>query len=211
MNFAEIENTWRSPHNRPSAAELEKQKMEFVADLRRRRRSNVMLLCLVFVPLAFFTGKIVLHLLWPDPALDKVNLSREWGIIPFFILPWIGWLVMLHLHRQHRARHARAERSISASIAALLDENRTQCTRYKVTLWLLIASVFILPLIVVQLRAVGKAGNEILIPALVVYPAYVVIVVICSTFYYRRKLLPRNQELQALLRSYESSSGDLAG
>ena len=35
MNFADLETMWRSPHNRPSAAELEKQKMHFVAELRR--------------------------------------------------------------------------------------------------------------------------------------------------------------------------------
>lgn len=202
MNFAEIENLWRSPQNRPNAAELEKQKMEFITELRRRRRSACMLLFIAFLPLAFLTGKLVAHILWPDPALDTVDLSREWGVIPFFAVPWIGWFAMLWLYRRHWRAHADYASSISASVAALLDENRTERARYKFIAGLLIASVLLLPLVVYQLRAVGKAGDEILVPAFVIYPAYVAGMVIWVISYYRRKLLPRQRELETLLSSY---------
>lgn len=202
MNFAEIENAWRSPRNRPSPAELEKLKMEFITDLRRRRRDAFGLLCLVLLPMVFLTGKLALHILWPDPALDAVDLSREWGVIPFFALPWIGWLVMVRLYRKHQARHPNYEASISASVAALLDENRTERTRYKVIAALLVVSVALLPVIVYQLRAVGKTGDEILIPAFVIYPAYVAAMVIWIVVHDRRKLLPRKNELETLLGSY---------
>lgn len=202
MNFADIEKTWRSPHNRPPAAELEKQKMEFIADLRRRHRGNVLLLTLVFALLVFFTGKVVLHVLWPDPSLDPVDLSREWGIVPFFALPWIGWFFLVYLHRRHRRRHADYRRSIRSSIEALLDENRAERTRYKAIAVLMIASAVILPLIMEQLRAVGKVGHEIVVPALVIYPAYVVFVLIWSALHYRGKLMRRKRELEGLLQDY---------
>lgn len=202
MNFAEIQNTWHSPHNRPTAAERKEQHMKFIADLRRRRRSNLGLLGLTLVPLLFITGKVVLHVLWPDPALDAVDLRREWGIVPFFALPWIGWLFMVRLYRRHQANHADYASSICASVKALLDENRSERTRMKVIAGLLVASVLVLPLIVYQLRAVGKAGDEILIPAFVLYPAYVVLVLVWSGVNYRRKLQPRGRELEALLRAY---------
>jgi hypothetical protein len=204
MNFADIENTWRSPHNRPDAAQLEKQKMEFIADLNRRRRGNLFFLGLIFSLLAFFTGKIVLHVLWPDPTLDRVNLAREWAIIPFFALPWIGWFLMVRLHWRNQVRHPGHDASISASVAALLDENQAERTRYKFIAGLLVASVLVLPVIVYQLQSVGKAGPEILIPALVLYPAYVVGVLIGAWFYHQRKLLPRKHQLEALLKSYKS-------
>ena len=203
MNFDDIQQTWRSPHNAPSAAQIENDKMKFITDLRRRRRSSLGLICLVFIPLAFFTGKIVSHVLWPNPALDPVDLSREWGIIPFFALPWIGWMVLIYLHRRHEARHANYDRSIHASVAALLDENRTERVRYRLIAWLLITSVVLLALVVHQLRVVGKAGNEILIPALVIYPAYVVGMLVWFGFLHRRKLLPRKRELETLLQSYQ--------
>lgn len=202
MNFADIENTWRSPHNRPAAAEVEKQKMQFITDLRRRRRSAAGLLGITFIPLAFLTGKVVAHVFWPDPALDPVDLRQEWGIVPFFLLPWAGWLTMVLLYCRHRARHPNYERSINASVEALLDENRTERTRYKFIAGLLLASVAVLPLVVYQLRAVGKSGDEILIPAFVIYPAYVLAMVGWMTFHLRRKLQPRRRELESLLDSY---------
>ena len=203
MNFADIENTWRSPHNRPTAAQLEKQKMEFVADLRRRRRGNLLFLTLIFSLMAFITGLLVRHVFWPDPALDPVDLAREWAIIPFFALPWIGWFLLVRLHWRHHASHPHSDASIRASIAALLDENRAERTRYMFTAGVLVASVLVLPVIVYQLMEVGKAGREIVIPALVIYPAYVVGMLIWSWFHHQRKLLPRKAELEALQKSYE--------
>src|SRR5688572_3358796 len=132
MNFADIQATWRSPHNRPTAAEREEQHMKLIADLRRRRRGSLILLGITLVPLVYLTGKVVLHVLWPDPALDAVDLRREWGIVPFFLLPWIGWLFMVRLHRRQGARHANYATSIVASVKALLDENRSEQVRDKV-------------------------------------------------------------------------------
>lgn len=203
MNFADIQNTWRSPHNRPTEAELEERKMKLTDEIRRRHRGSLLLLALVFAALAFFTGRIAWHLLWPDPALDPIDLAKEWGVLPFFALPWIAWVILLQLHRRHRARHSDYGRSIRTSVLALLDENRMERIRYRVVGALLVASVFVLPLIVSQLREVGKAGDEILIPAFVIYPAYVVGVLVWAAVFRRRQLLRRKQELEALLASYE--------
>lgn len=202
MNFAEIQTTWQSPQNQPTAAQLEHQKMKFIADLRRRQRGQRIFLCLVLIPLVYITARVVLHLIAPDPALSAVDLDREWALVPFFALPWIGWFIMLRLHLRHRARSRDHEQSISASVAALLDENRTQRTRYKIIAGLLAVSALVLPVIVYQLRAVGKAGDEIMIPALVIYPAYVLLLLTWFTYYFRKKLNPRKQELEALLASY---------
>jgi hypothetical protein len=202
MNFADIQQAWQSPHNRPSAAELEKQKMHFITDLRRRHRSSFMLLVLTFIPMAFLTFKLVMHIVSPNPELDPVDLSREWGVVIFFALPWAGWLLLVRLHRRHRTQFANYEQSINASVAALLDENRTERIRTKVVGGLLLASVVILPVIVFQLRSVGKSGDEILIPAFVIYPVYVASMVGWLAYRYRRTLLPRMRELEGLLHSY---------
>lgn len=206
MNFDDIQKTWQSPHNRPDTAQLEKDKMKFVTDLRRRRRGNLLFLALVFALILFWTVKLGLHIILPDPASKAVDLGREWGVLPFFALPWLGWLYMVRLHWRQHVRHPNYDRSIGASVNALLDENSSERRRYKVIAGLLVASAVMLPLIVYQLRSVGKAGDEILIPALVIYPAYVVGVLIWSAVYYRRKLLPRKRELETLLAGYDQDA-----
>ena len=203
MNFAEIQNLWHVPQNRPSASHLEEIKMKFVADLNKRHRGIVVFLSVVGIALIFITGKILLHLIWPAPGAEPIDVAREWSIVPFFALPWIGWLVMVAQYRRHRTQHPNYDRSIPASVRALLDENRMERTRYKIISALQALTVLLLPLVVWQLRQVGKAGDEILVPAFVVAPLLIAGIFLFSTFRYRRTLLPRKRELEGLLAAYE--------
>lgn len=208
MDFADLETMWRSPHNRPSVADVERQKLRLVADLRRRRRGNLVFILLSGLPLVIFTALVVRHVFWPDPDHTPLDLQREWAIIPLYALPWIGWFFSIRLHRRHCLSHQHFESSISASVVALLDENRSERTRYKFIGGLLLAGVLILPLLVLQLRAVGKAGDEIFVPFLVLFPALLLGIVLWMTVYYRRKLLPRKAELEALVATYDDTADD---
>jgi len=203
MNFADIEKTWQSAENRPSAAQLEKQKMNLIDDLRRRRRDTRGLLWLTAIPLVLITGRLLLHAIWPAPGLDRLDLAREWMIVPFFLLPWAGWFLMWHLYRRHAARHADYERSIQASVHALLDENRREGWREIAVGALLLASLPLIGGVVWQLRAVGKMGDEVLIPAFVIYPTYVLLMVGWMGHTYLKKVLPRRKELETLLADYD--------
>ena len=58
-------------------------------------------------------------------------------------------------------------------------------------------------IIVHQLRAVGKAGDEILVPAFVIWPAYVALMAAWFGWYYFRRLLPRKRELEELMQAYK--------
>lgn len=203
MNFADIESMWRSPHNRPSPAQLEEQKMHFVTDLKKRHRGIVVFLALVGTALLAITGQLVVHALRAQPAGKAVDFSREWAVIPLFVLPWLGWWVMARQYRRHRMAHPDYTVSIGASVRALLDENRLERSRYKLVATLQLATLAMLPLVVHQLRAAGKAGDEILLPAFAIVPLIVAGIFIASTWRYRTKLLPRQRELEALLASYE--------
>ncbi len=208
MKFTEIERLWRSPHNRPTADEMEIHKMKFLTDLRRRRRGEALFLALIFVLMSFFTGKLAWHWYRPDPSLDPLNLNREWGVVPFFALPWVGWSWMVWRHLRHRREHRAAQASIHQTLNALLDENRAQRTRLRVVAVLLVLSAALLPLIVLQLQSVGKAGRELVIPAYVIYPLYVVGTVGWAFVHDRRKLAPRQRELTELLATYRSEDGE---
>jgi hypothetical protein len=206
VNFDDISQTWQSPNNRPTKAQLEDMKMNMESELRRRRRSNLGLLVISLCPLLFFTAKIVLHLVWPQPDHTPVDLSREWAVLPFFALPWIGWLVLAALQRTHSAQHHSYNASIAATVTALLDENRHQQTRHKLVCVLLALSVPALGLVVYQLRSVGKVGNEIIIPACVIYPLYVLGMVLWLRWHHVNRTVPRQRELESLLHDYNQPS-----
>lgn len=202
MNFADIENAWRSPHNRPSPAELKHQHMKLITDLRRRRRGFVLHLSLVLTFLIVVTGLILRHLIVADPA-NQIDVAREWGAFLLLALPWIAAFAFVRQYWRHFAGHADYDRSIRAGVSALLDENRLSRTRVKVVALLHGLVLLILPVIVLQLRAAGKAGDEILVPAFVLWPLLAAGIGGALLYYYRRRLLPRKRELEVLLGAYE--------
>jgi hypothetical protein len=111
-------------------------------------------------------------------------------------------LVFFRKYRRYRSANVNAEGSISASIRALLDENRLERERQKWAGLLAGAALLLMPLIVYQLRAVGKAGDEILVPAFVMFPA-LMICIHGSLWWYRHRVLnPRRRELESLLAAY---------
>jgi hypothetical protein len=63
--------------------------------------------------------------------------------------------------------------------------------------------LLVLPVVVLQLRAAGKAGDEILVPALVLWPLLAAGIGGALLYYHRRRLLPRKRQLEALLAAYE--------
>jgi hypothetical protein len=205
MNFDDISKTWRSPHNQPSAAQIEKDKMRFLNDLRKRHRGEIVFMIWILAVLSFLTGAFVLHLFRPDPAKPPTELAREWAALVLLALPWAALGVFYKKFREHRERHASPERSIRASVEALLDDKRVEVERYKWVGLLNVAVVLLMPLLVYQLRAAGKAGDEILVPAFVVLPALMLAICAAMLWYRRRVLLPRQRELEALLITYRET------
>ncbi len=202
MNFAEIENLWRSPHNRPSAAELEAQKMKLIADLRRRRRGVATFIWMVFSALALMTGRFALFLFSPNPGADRMDFAHEWGVLIVLALPWIAAILIARQYLRHEKEHGNYERSVADSVRALLDENRLARRRMKIAAALHGGFLLVLPVVVYQLRAVGKAGDEILLPAFVGWPVVALCIGTAMVYNYRRKLLPQKRELEGLLESY---------
>jgi len=207
MNFDDIQKTWHSSHNQPSAAQLEREKMKFLSDLRQRNRGAVLFMLWILVVLTFLTGKVVLYLMWPDPSKDAIDLSREWSVIPLFGLPWICLWIFFRKYHRYRAQNVREELSIRATVRALLDENRLADERQKWVTRLSLVMLLLMPLIVYQLRAVGKAGDEILVPAFVMLPALMLCIFLGMRWHRRRTLLPRKLHLEALLATYGEEDG----
>lgn len=201
MNFADIENMWRAPGNRPSPAELETQKMKLVADLKRRHRGFVFFIGTVTAVLTVITVSAIAFIVSEGPE-GKFELAREWGVLPVLALPWAAAILFIRNYRRHRAEHGHYDRSIADSVRALLDENRISAMRLKIAAGLHAAFLVVLPLMVHQLRAAGKAGDEILVPAYVLWPMIAGGIGAAMWIYYRKKLLPERARLEGLLASY---------
>jgi hypothetical protein len=199
MTYDDLQAAWNSPHNRPSPDELDRQKQQLQQRLRRQHRGFVVLTglasCWLLGTAAMFTRHIA-----TGGAFDG---SREWGALVVFILPLLALAQLWRRFLAHRAAHATCDRSIRSSVAALLDENRLARFRTRLIAALNGLMLLVIPVVVFQLRAVGKAGDEILVPAFVLFPALMIAVLGGMLFHYRRTLLPEKAELETLLRSYE--------
>lgn len=207
MNFDNIRQTWRSPHNQPPAAQLERDKMKFFTDLRRRRRGAVIFMIWIFAVLTALTVRLGLFVLRPDPAKEPFDLASEWAVFGLMALPWICLAIFYWKYRRHTAAHADYGRSISASLRGLLDENRLTRDRQKTVAILNGVVLLLIPVIVYQLRAVGKAGDEILVPAFVLLPLLMGTIYLGMLWHQRRVLAPRRHELERLLAAYNEDEG----
>jgi hypothetical protein len=203
MNFADLEKTWRSPLNRPDPSALEHLKQAFLAEHDRRRLAHKRFLGFVVAVLVFFTLKAfsVASFLRGEtpPGLD---LAREWAALLFLLIPWAGVVILARQLSRHDRDHG-ATRTVADGIRALLAENRVSRLRVRVAAGLHLCVLILLPLVVWQLRAVGKAGDEILVPAFVAWPLIAAGILAGLWWHDRRKLQPRQRELEALLKSYE--------
>lgn len=203
MDPADLDHLWRSPHNQPSAAQLEEDRMTFITDLRRRHRGFVVFMALVFAALAIPTAQLIYHLLASAPGTDHVDVRREWGVLAALAMPWAAWAFFIIQYRRHRAAFPDGDTSIRASVQALLDDNRMARGRNVMVGALQAGFVVVLPLIVRQLKAAGKAGSEIDV-TLIVVPAIFGAILLGLIWNHQRTLLPRKRELEALLKSYDA-------
>lgn len=202
MNFADLEQTWRSPANRPDPDTLTHLKQAFLAEHDRRRAGNKRFLFLVGGVLTVLTLRMAAAVLRPGDGRTVLDLSREWGTLVFLLVPWAGVVMLARQLSRHDRDHGAAG-TVADGIRALLAENRVSRRRVRVVTGLHLAVLALLPLVVWQLRAVGKAGDEILLPAFVIWPLIAVGILVALWWHDRRTLEPRRRELEALLKSYE--------
>jgi len=203
MSYDELERAWRSPRNRPTPAELAADRFRFTDELERRRRGVKLFLFVVFAVLAVFTVRVFAAVFWPGPG-KEIDVTREWAPLFILAMPWLGAVFLARRVARHEREHGHPERSLADSVRALLDENHMSRARLKTVAALHAVLLVALPLVVWQLRAVGKAGDEIVLPAFVGWPLIAAAILGGMWWHDRRKLVPRQRQLEQLLRDYET-------
>jgi hypothetical protein len=199
MNFADIQNAWASPHNRPSPAEIEAHKNTLATMLSRRRRSFLAFIGPPLVALTLFTA------LYARKAMqeDLFGFGHEWAGPALLVLPWIAIFYFLRRHGAHLRRHPDYRSSLAASLRALLDENRQSQTRVKTIILLHLASLPLLAFALLQLTDAGKVRPHELRSMIAFFGTGIVVALISLLLFHFRKLRPEQARLQELLRAYE--------
>lgn len=201
MNYAELEQAWRSPLNRLTPAEIAALHARLTGDLRRRRRGTALFLAVVIGGLTLITGRFAWWMIGPGRA--EFDPVREWGAVTFLCLPWLAAVGLAVAYWRHRSRHPDLSAPLAGIVRALLDENRVARSRCRAVAWLQGTALILLPVVVWQLRAAGKAGDEILVPAFVIWPLIAGGVLFGLRRHVRRTLEPRRLELEGLLGEWE--------
>lgn len=203
MSFDEIESAWRSPRNQPAPAELMLQKERFLTELRRRHRGFTLFISSVFLTLSVITGRLIYHVVQTPAGTGGITFAGDWGTWILLALTWLAPILLIRQYRNHRRRTHTLQPTFLDSVRSLLSENHVSRVRLRTVAALHGSLLLLLPIIVWQLRSAGKAGDEIIIPAFVLWPLLSLTILGCMFWHDRRRLLPRKHELESLLKSYE--------
>lgn len=199
MLDSDLNTLWNSSANQPPPAITAAAAGEFLQRLRTRRRGFIMIMSLA----GFWLSAVLIRLAWLALHGRAPAWRQEWGAALLLLVP-LGTLIFLMIQfRRHCHGHAGAGKSIQASLRALLDENRLARQRLKIIAALHLAVMLLMPVAVLQLRAAGKAGAEITVPAFVLLPLLQSAILLAMLRHHRHRLQPRRRELESLLADYQ--------
>ncbi len=201
MSYDELEEAWRSPRNTIEVGILAAAQQGFLTDLARRRRGTRVFLTLTLGALTLLTARVAVSA-WPQEGVPLIGLTRDWASLLFLTLPWLGVGLLIRRALRHERAHPAPGMSVRDALLALRDETAMARTRLKIVAGLHGATLALLPLVVWQLRATGKAGDEILWPAFVGWPLIAVAILAALWWYDRSRLQPRQRQLVALAREH---------
>lgn len=202
MNYDDLEHAWRSPRNTTDAAALAAAQDRLFAELERRRRSTRMFLAIVLLVLSIITIPAAVALFQPAGSGSGMEFSRDWASLLFLAVPWLGFGLLARRMLRHEREHGPVTLSVRDTVRALLDENAMARGRLKVVALLHGVALLLLPLVVAQLRAAGKAGDEIVWPAFIGWPVVVGAILVAMFWHYRVELRPRQRQMEELLRDH---------
>lgn len=198
MNFNELQNIWNAGGNEPTSVQREKLTKQFVATLRRQRRNQLIWLVWTFFLLTVMTGFVS----WIVFGTDKVDLAREWGIIPLMLIPWSVTVLFLKRFLKPAVPLCRGDVAISDALAAAAAANRAAQWRSKIMGVMYAVFIPVLACGVWQLHSVGKTSSREML-SMTIFFAVVLGLSAAGVFArYRFRLVPQQKHLETLLKQF---------
>lgn len=199
MNYEALQAAWASSGNNPSAAASAYLMAEAQTTLMRRashlRRMLVFAGVMLTVPLALtgvdmFTGQV-----------DAIDLRREWGLIPFALIPFIALLLIA----QRAAPKAQPNETLLAMFQALRADNAAARLRILIIGASTVAFAPLLLVLLNQLVATGKMAPHEMQSAAVVLGGALTLSAGWMVVKYFIQLAPERRHLDALIGQYEKA------
>ncbi len=203
MNYAELLQTWSSPSNRPSPAEIERQKWICASTLARRRRGFVAMMATPALVLTSISAWWLWRVAFAGSAPGALAFGREWAAPLLLAMTWGLFVLFVRGQAMHLRRHPEPGASILGGLRALHDDNRRSQQRVKSAAWLHLACLPVLSLALRQLEAADKIQPREFVSALVFFGAVAGLSIAGLWVFLACKLRPEGRRLGALLHAYE--------
>lgn len=198
MDYEALQNAWRSSGANPDAAARVYIVGEVRATVSRRRahlrRMLAFAAVMLTIPLALMAVDIV------TGQSDFIDLRREWGLIPFALIPFAA-LILIIGRGDHRDAPVG---SLLESFHALRNDNAAARARIFIIGGAMVVFAPLLIVLLNQLNAVGKmAADEMLSAGLVLGGALAASALWMAVRYFTQ-LQPERRHLDALIAQYQS-------
>ena len=198
MNFNELQTLWNARGNEPTPAQREKLTRQFADTLRRQRRNQLIWLVWTFFALTVMTG----FASWVIFGTDKVDLAREWGMIPLILIPWSVAILFLKRFLKPAAPLCRGDAAIVDALSAAVAANRAAQSRSKIMGMMYAIFIPVLACGVWQLHSVGKTSSREMLSMTIFFAVALGLGAAAVFARYRFRLVPQQKHLEALLRQF---------
>lgn len=204
MNTVELQTIWSSSGNQITSATQQQTLERFWTRLNRDRRRHYIWLVWTAFQLTIITGFAA----WLLLGTTKVNLSREWTVVPLLLLPWAVFFLLLRMFRKDRTAPPAVHSSVRDAITAGMQANSAAIRRSKVLGAMYALALPILTGAAWQLQHVGKMTPHQMVCMVGLLAGALCIAAIIVGIRYYRYLLPQERQFRNLEQQWAASPAE---
>jgi hypothetical protein len=199
MDYESLRNAWASNANNPSAAASAYVMAEAQATLAKRRAHLRRLLVfagvMLTIPLALMGLDIV------TGQADAIDLGREWGLVPFALIPFAA----LVLIATRAAPQSATAGTLLETFRALRADNTAARLRIFIIGGAMVAFAPLLYVLLNQLVATGKMAPHEMQSAAFVLGGALALSALSMIVKLVTRLAPERRHIDALIAQYEAA------
>lgn len=199
MDYESLRNAWASNANNPSAAASAYIVAEAQAKLASRRTQLRRMLVFAGVMLTIPLALMGVDML--TGQVDAIDLTREWGLIPFALIPFIALIIIA----QRAAPQGGPTGTLLETFRALKADNNAARLRIFIIGGAQLAFAPLLFVLLNQLVATGKMAPHEMQSAAIVLGGALACGAVWMIVKYIAQLAPERRHLDALIAQYEAS------